>query len=83
MLLKKGFRQDNTHHQMFWFHVGNRKSSVSTRISHGQAEYSDSLLGQMSCQMRLSRAEFERFMECEMDYQGYLDLLVQRNHVIL
>jgi hypothetical protein len=43
-LVRIGFRQDMTHHQMFWYYDGERKSSLHTRTSHGEKEFDDSML---------------------------------------
>ncbi len=38
------FRRDTTHHQMFWYYDGDKKSSLRTRTSHGEKEFNDSML---------------------------------------
>ncbi len=43
-LERVGFRRDMTHHQMFWYYDGERKSSLHTRTSHGEKEFDDSML---------------------------------------
>lgn len=82
-LLSKGFRKDNSHHEMFWLYAADKKTSVRTRLSHGQKEYGASLLAKMSRQLKLSRADFERFMDCPLSGQGYLELLIAAGEVVL
>ena len=74
-LLSKGFKKDNTHHRMLWFHVDGKKTAIRTRISHDVKDYGDSLLGEMSKQVRLPRKKFTDLIECPMslaDYVGHL-----------
>lgn len=81
-LLKKGFRADHTHHEMLWFYVGDKKTSVRTRFSHAKKEYGDHLCSCIRRQIRLQTpAEFDAFMECPMSYEQYLAILKQRGHV--
>jgi len=77
-LLKKGFRQDSTHHLMYWFFAGDRKTSVRTKISHGAAEYGDELLSRMAKEMRLRRRELDDFVRCPMGKEDYLAILAER-----
>jgi hypothetical protein len=34
-----GFRRDKTHHNMFWFYDGERKTALRTRTSQGEKEF--------------------------------------------
>ncbi len=55
----KGFQKQDSHHEMYWLHVDGKKTSVRTRISHGDKEYGDSLLGLMAKQVGLARRELD------------------------
>ena len=58
-LERLGFRRDTTHHQMFWYFDGDRKTSVRTRTSHGEKEFDDSLLSMRRKQIgHLSKPQF-------------------------
>lgn len=70
-LQKKGFVEGNNHHRMFIYMVDGKKSSIRTRISHGEKEYGDSLLGQMARQMGLSRSDLDLFIECPLAAEEY------------
>ena len=80
-LQRKGFRKDNTHHEMYWLFNGTRKTAIRTRLSHGISEYGQSLLGKMQKQLKLTRREFNRFMDCPMDGTEYRKLLIERGHI--
>lgn len=82
-LLKKGFQRDQTHHHMYWFFVGSKRTTIKTRISHGEKEYGDWLLGQMQKQLKLNKAQFDRFMDCPMKLEEYQGILVGAGHVVL
>ncbi|HQU45706.1 MAG: hypothetical protein B7Z73_15095, partial [Planctomycetia bacterium 21-64-5] len=81
-LLKKGFRADNTHHEMLWFYADNKKTSIKTRFSQGSKEYDDKLCSLVRRQINLQTAlEFDRFMECPMGYTDNLALMKARGRV--
>lgn len=82
-LLVKGFKETNTHHEMYWLYIGSRKTSVRTRISHSESEYGDKLLGQMAKQVGLSKAEFDDLIECPLSYDEYVQLLIARGIIKL
>ena len=77
-LARKGFRQDNTHHYLFWLYVDGQKTPVRTRLSHGLREYGDSLLSMVAREMRLRRGELDAFIECPLSYEAYVEILIQR-----
>ena len=80
-LTAKGFRQEQSHHEMFFLYVQEKRTQVRTRISHGKREYGDNLLGQMARQVRLQRREFNDLIECPMSGETYLQLLRERGEV--
>jgi hypothetical protein len=82
-LLAKGFVRVDTHHEMYWLHVGGRKTSIRTRISHGMREYSDNLLSQMAKQLKLKRKELDELIECPLSAEAYRHLLVAGGHIAL
>ena len=82
-LLGKGFRESETHHEMYWFYAGERKTSVRTRISHGCNEYGDSLLSQMATQLKLRRRDLDDLIACPLSGEEYLERLLQGEHVRL
>ncbi len=81
-LEKKGFRCDNTHHQMYWLYVGGRKTRIHTRLSHGENEYGVALLGQMARQCKLSGADFDDLIDCPLSAEEYVRRLVEQGHII-
>jgi hypothetical protein len=80
-LLKKGFRQDGTHHLMYWFFAGDRKTGVRTKISHGATEYGNDLLSRMAREMRLRRRELDDFIRCPMTGEDYQAILAGRTGI--
>ena len=77
----KGFHRVEKHHEMWWYYVGERKTSVRTRISHGTNEYGDSLLGQMARQLRLGKADLLDLIDCPMTKKAYLEVLTKSGSV--
>ena len=79
-LKSKGFREVDKDHKYLWLFVGNRQTSIRTKISHSaRKEYDDSLLAQMRKQVKLeTKDEFIDLIECPLTKEGYVDTLRQR-----
>ncbi len=77
-LEKKGFeRAKGGDHNYFHYHTkAGKKSRVFTKTSHGMREIDDSLLGQMARQCRLSRADFDRLIDCPLSRDNYEQKLI-------
>lgn len=71
-LRQKGFRSREGDHSYFvyWSQAG-KKTAVFTKTSHGARELTDSLLAQMARQCRLSRADFDRLVDCPLTRADY------------
>ncbi len=82
-LTGKGFRVVESHHEMLWFFVQGRKTSIRTRLSHGSDEYDDGLLGQMARQLKLKRADLDKLIGCPLTEKEYADKLIHDGHVRL
>ena len=82
-LKKKGFQQQDTHHEMYWLYVNGKKTSIKTRISHGAQEYSDNLLSQMAKQVGLGKNEFDNLIDCPLSEEKYVQLLQEKGKVKL
>jgi hypothetical protein len=74
-LVAKGFIKDNTDHKMFWLYLDGKKTSVRTKISHGEKEIDDFLIGQMSKQIRLKKPQFVDFVKCPLSAEAYAELV--------
>lgn len=77
-LTSKGFVDVETHHGMFWYYVDGKKTSVRTRLSRGISEYGDSLLGQMTKQLHLTRSELGELIECPLTGEKYREILKEK-----
>jgi hypothetical protein len=82
-LLAKGFMQasGNRDHDYFFFRYQGKKTSVFTRISHGERSADDWLIGKMAQQVKLTKREFLALVECTLSGPAYCRLLVERGHV--
>jgi len=82
-LLRKGFRQDNTHHKYYWFYDQGKKTLVKTRVSHGLAEYGDALLSQVRRQLGLeTKKQLLDLVECPLSREDYRDILIRKRFLI-
>jgi len=74
-LKKKGFQIRKGKDKFYHLYVDGVKTSVFTKISHGEDEIHDGLLGPMSRQCHLSRDEFNNLVACPMAEDDYIALL--------
>lgn len=81
-LLIKGFRSREGDHNYFnYYSKAGKKTAVFTKTSHGAREIDDSLLGCMARQCKLSRADFDRLIECPLDRNSYEIKLIAQGAV--
>lgn len=76
-LQRKGFVPASGDHAFLFLHVGGKKTSVRTMVSHGRGEYGDGLLKQVARQLWLSNAELDQLLDCPLTTEKYVDLLVE------
>ncbi len=74
-LLQKGFVQPGGDHAYFHFFVDGKKTSVYTKVSHGEREIHDGLLAAMARQVRLPRKQFNDLIDCPLSSEQYVQLL--------
>jgi hypothetical protein len=80
-LTSKGFHKvDNDHHFYFLYHNG-KKTSIRTKISHGEREISDTNCGLMARQMKLTTPQFKQFVDCKLVHAAYVELLINAGHL--
>jgi hypothetical protein len=83
-LVTKGFaRVESKHHTMFWLVVRGTRTSIRTRISHGQRKVDDALLSEIAKELYLSKRDLLRFIQCEITAEAYADLMIGRGHLRL
>ncbi|HEX8362129.1 MAG TPA: hypothetical protein VF613_18565 [Longimicrobium sp.] len=71
-LVRKGFRESDTHHRYFVYHTeAGLKSKIRTKTSHSGKDLDDWLLGQMAKQCHVSRKDFLDLVDCPLDRKGY------------
>lgn len=80
-LQRKGFEPDKTHHFMFWLVVNGKRTSIRTRYSHSDRQIEGGRIGQMSKQMKLSKRQFEDFVDCRLTGEDYAQSLVDAGEV--
>jgi hypothetical protein len=55
--------------------VDGKKTPIYTKISHGEREIRDKLLGVMARQLRLTRLQFLELIDCKLTEPEYVQLL--------
>lgn len=81
-LTKKGFRSRDGDHSYFnYYSKAGKKTAVFTKTSHGAREIDDNLLGKMARQCKLSRADFDRLIDCPLDRESYESKLIAQGAV--
>ena len=71
------------HHTMFHLMAYRKRTSVRTRLSHGERRVDDWLQSQIARELRLSKRELWRFVKCEIGEQEYLGMMIEGGHVLL
>jgi hypothetical protein len=75
-LIKKGFRHKSGDHNYFcYLTISGKKTLVKTKTSHGCRELSESLLGRMCKQVKLTRSEFSLLIDCPLGRLAYEEKL--------
>jgi hypothetical protein len=83
-LCEKGFQEDSGRdHKYYFFYHDGKKSSIKTKISHGAREIDDYLCSAMSKQLNLTRAQFRDLVECPLEAEEYLRLMIDTGHLIV
>ena len=80
VLVKKGFSLDDKrdHRYFYLYDSDGKRTTVYTKISRGSGkEISDGLLGEMMRQIHLGKKEFNKYMDCTLSKEMYLDHLKQ------
>lgn len=81
-LTAKGFRpRDGDHNYFNYYSRAGKKTAVFTKTSHGTREIDDNLLGRMARQCKLSRADFDRLIDCPLDRDAYEARLIAQGAV--
>ena len=78
-LTQKGFAEEKKRdHQYYFYYQNQKKTSVYTKISHGETDIGAALLSRMARQVRLSKIEFDDLIDCPLDAPGYLSALIAK-----
>jgi hypothetical protein len=80
-LMKKGFRPRENDHTFYHLFVNEKKTVIFTKVSHGEKEVGDKLLGMMARQVRLTKRDFLNLVDCPLKMDEYLILLRQAGHI--
>jgi hypothetical protein len=82
-LVSKGFdRSEGKHHIMFHLMANGKRTSVRTRLSHGEHRVDDWLQSQIARELHRSKRELWRFIKCEIGGQEYIDMMIEGGHVL-
>lgn len=80
-LERKGFRRIEGDHSFFILHVGQVKTSVRTKISHGSTECSPNILFQMAKELHLSNRKLGLLLDCPMTLAQLIEVLTDRGYL--
>ena len=76
-LISKGFEEGRKRDHFYYFLLyEGKKTGIFTKISHGEREINDNLCSQMAKQVRLSNHQFRDLVDCALEKQPYIDLLI-------
>jgi predicted RNA binding protein YcfA (HicA-like mRNA interferase family) len=77
-LLKKGFEKVNTDHKVLIFYHDGKKTPIHTKVSHGNKEISDQLIGHMAKQVSLTKSEFEDVVDCHLQQNDLVKIYSEK-----
>jgi|WetSurMetagenome_2_1015567.scaffolds.fasta_scaffold387458_1 hypothetical protein len=80
-LLQKGFQERNSKDVYYHLYVNGKKAAIFTKISHGEKEIHDGLMGAMARELKLKKSQFLDLINCPMSHEEYLALLRSANHI--
>lgn len=73
--LKKGFVPNGGDHKFFVLYVDGKKTSIRTKISHGERDIHSPLLEQIQKQVGLSVNDFQDLVNCPLSKERYIEKL--------
>jgi molybdopterin-guanine dinucleotide biosynthesis protein A len=83
-LVSKGFcRSEGKHHTMFHLVANEKRTSIRTRLSHGQRKVDDWLQRQIARELHISKRDLLRFIDCEISQQEYVGMMIEKGHILL
>lgn len=74
-LTKKGFEPKDGKHKFFNYYYDGKKTKISTMISHSHKEIGDTLINKMSKQVKLSKDQFCKLVNCSLSGEEYKEIL--------
>ena len=83
-LKRKGFTEDKKRDHYFYFlHYNGKKSAIYTKISHNESDIRSQLCSQIAKQMKLTSEQLIEFVDCALDAERYIKLLIAGKHLQL
>jgi len=80
-LRRKGFEAVGGDHMFYVFVVDGKSSGIFTKISRGHEEITDKNLGRMARQMKMTRRDFDAFVDCQFSQEEYVEALRSRGEL--
>lgn len=80
-LTKKGFVKNERDHHLYIYYNNGQKTAINTKISHGKKEIYDDLILAMARQVRLSKRDFMKLIQCTLDANSYKQILVNNKMI--
>lgn len=82
-LVRKGFVASNSHHKFYSLHVDGKKTSIKTKISHGEDECNQYILRQIAKQIHLDERAFCDLLDCPLSHAAYVKILVRKKAILV
>lgn len=78
--LQKGFVEGPGDHDRFFLFVNGKRTAINTKLSRGSGyrTYTDRLLSDVCRQLKLTKAELLKLVECSIGGDEYVRLLRER-----
>ncbi len=80
-LQRKGFRPKENDPTFLHLWVDGKKTSIYTKVSHGEKEIHDKLLATMARQVKLVKRQFLELVDCPLTLNEYVRGLRRDGHI--
>lgn len=75
-LTKKGFEENSARdHRYFFYKHNGKRTIIKTKMSHGKSEIGNPLISKMARDVKLSKDEFIRLINCTLSGSEYYEII--------
>lgn len=73
-LKKKGFKEECGDHKFYYFYLNGKKTTIKTKTSHNNQEYSKGLVKALMIQLHLTRTQLDDLIKCPLTENDLIEI---------